>query len=175
MVEREWYWLLLWMQGYTLLQIAQRCGVSDEIVRRAIKPLIEPPCAVTLRKAKRCYIVQVNDARKRAIAWEFTFDTWWAMWRASGRYAERGRRRGQYVMARYGDVGPYSPSNVRVCLAAENGRESASKLTEAQVREIRCAVGQHKDLAARYGVSRSLVTEIRNRRLWGDLPDLAGR
>lgn len=45
----------------------------------------------------------------------------------------------------------------------KNGR---AKLTAEQVREIRSAVGTHTEIAARYGVTRSLVSLIRSGRIW---------
>src|SRR5437660_337438 len=52
-----------------------------------------------------------------------TLEEWWKIWCDSGRWAERGCRRGQYVMSRPGDVGPYAAWNVRICTAAENAAD----------------------------------------------------
>lgn len=54
-------------------------------------------------------MMQRNKAKHRGIPWEFTFDTWWAMWKPYWEF--RGNRRGLLVMARRGDYGAYSPSN----------------------------------------------------------------
>lgn len=59
----------------------------------------------------------------RGLGWEFTFETWLEWWQGTGKLAERGNRRGQYCMARYGDQGPYAPENVRCCTTDENNRE----------------------------------------------------
>lgn len=40
------------------------------------------------------------------------------------------------------------------------------KLTEDDVRAIRLAVGRQADIAARFGVNRCVVSEIRSRKLW---------
>lgn len=75
------------------------------------------------RRSPLCqYITQRANARARGIAWEFTLADWWALWQASGRWGERGR--GRYVMARYGDVGPYSPTNVHIITSSENVKEA---------------------------------------------------
>lgn len=64
-----------------------------------------------------------QNARRRGIAFLLTFEEWWAIWRNSGRWSKRGWRKGQYVMARYGDRGAYEVTNVRICLAEENRQE----------------------------------------------------
>lgn len=68
-----------------------------------------------------------ENHRKRALraGIEFTlsFGEWLAIWKASGKLAERGQRRGQYVMARYGDKGPYSIENVKIITCTENIKE----------------------------------------------------
>lgn len=63
-------------------------------------------------------------ALDRGIAWELTFDEWLAIWMASGHFAERGKRAGQYVMGRKGDIGPYSVGNVYICLFTQNIKDA---------------------------------------------------
>jgi hypothetical protein len=100
------------------------------------------------RRACRAYNDQRAKARSRKdrngnpIEWLFTRETWIALWLKSGKWHQRGCRRGQYVMARFGDVGPYSPDNVEIKLHSENlgegqkGRkhseETKAKIGEAQ-------------------------------------------
>lgn len=70
---------------------------------------------------------QRKGARKRGIAWEFTFPQWWKVWTDSGRWPERGPS--GYCMARKGDAGPYAVDNVRICTVQENTAEAmVSKL-----------------------------------------------
>jgi hypothetical protein len=72
---------------------------------------------------------QRQNASKRGIAWEFaTLWEWWCVWRDSGKWAERGRKDGQYVMARRGDVGPYAPWNVEIKTSNENCAEGRSRI-----------------------------------------------
>lgn len=68
--------------------------------------------------------LQRKNARQRAIEWQFTFADWWKVWLDSGKWFERGNRAGQFVMARYGDVGPYSASNVRILTHNQNSAEA---------------------------------------------------
>lgn len=66
------------------------------------------------------YVSHRGHAQGRGIAFEFTFDEWWQIWESSGRWAERGIRRGQYVMARFGDQGAYAIGNVEIITCGEN-------------------------------------------------------
>jgi hypothetical protein len=70
------------------------------------------------------YKMHKKNAEKKGILWEFTFETWWKMWEESGKWEQRGRTgQGRYQMCRYGDVGPYSPENVRIDTQQENMKE----------------------------------------------------
>lgn len=64
-----------------------------------------------------------NAVCHRRIGWEFTFKTWWDLWQRSGKWEQRGRGEG-YCMARNGDVGPYSPTNVYICTIGQNFSDS---------------------------------------------------
>jgi hypothetical protein len=74
------------------------------------------------------YHRQKGMAHRRNIEWLFTFASWWNFWQASGKWELRGKTLGHYVMARRGDVGPYSPENCRIVTCSENGRERAINL-----------------------------------------------
>ncbi len=45
-------------------------------------------------------------------------------------------------------------------------KHGTAKLTETQVLEIRAALGLHRDIAAKYGVSESRVSDIKRRKYW---------
>ena len=60
-------------------------------------------------------------AKERGIDWQFTYDTWIEWW--GDDIVNRGPHKGQLVMARNGDIGPYHPDNVHKKTAAENCRE----------------------------------------------------
>lgn len=60
------------------------------------------------------YRLQQQGAKQRGIGWEMTYEEWLGIWESSGHADKRGRGRGMYVMARHGDVGPYSPANVAI-------------------------------------------------------------
>ena len=58
------------------------------------------------------FLCQRYTAGLRGIKWNLTFQEWWDWWQATGHYHERGCKRGQYVMARPGDIGPYALDNI---------------------------------------------------------------
>ena len=80
--------------------------------------------AKRIKSPKAKYLCQKWRAKSRGIAWEISFEEWWAIWDASGKYHLRGGAAHNYVMARFGDKGPYHKDNVRICLASENNKES---------------------------------------------------
>jgi hypothetical protein len=75
-------------------------------------------------KPQTRYIQQKCQADQRNIEWLFTFESWWKMWEESGKWNERGRKTGQYCMARKGDIGPYSPDNVDIILVTRNSSDA---------------------------------------------------
>lgn len=71
------------------------------------------------------YLRQQQSARERGIAWQLTFPQWCEIWEKSGKEALRGRGKGKFCMSRNGDVGPYSPENVRICEFVVNSKEGS--------------------------------------------------
>lgn len=55
------------------------------------------------------YIRHRENARRRGIEWQFTFDSWCGWWGTDSKF--RGNKPGHLVCARFGDVGPYSVDN----------------------------------------------------------------
>lgn len=74
-------------------------------------------------KPQRAFTLQRYGANMRGIAFKLTFEEWWDIWVLSGHWPDRGCRKGQYVMARFGDVGPYAVGNVRIISVEENRSE----------------------------------------------------
>jgi len=95
------------------------------------------------------YVRQMKSAQHNSkVGWRFTFATWWKVWQESGHWNERGRGKDKYVMARFGDTGPYSPENVEIITHSQNsqdsfishpGRERAAK---AKITRARKSVAQ---------------------------------
>lgn len=91
------------------------------------------------------YNHQKADAKHRGIGFDLTFEEWWDIWQASGRWYERGNVPGKYVMARNGDVGPYAVGNVRIALVEDNRAEQ--KWTEEALAKMRAAASKRKHTA----------------------------
>lgn len=91
-------------------------------------------------------------ARYRRIEFLLTFEDWLNIWKDSGHYHERGCFKGQYVMARYGDIGPYAINNVKIIPSTENVRE-------AQLGKVVSKNTRKKIAAARTGKKRAPFSE----------------
>lgn len=77
------------------------------------------------KEARRKFADQRQRAKERAIDWQMTLTQWWGVWRESGNWDKRGRSAGNSaVMARRGDVGPYSVANVYITTLAKNFTDS---------------------------------------------------
>lgn len=66
------------------------------------------------------YRKQRQNAKERGIGWDLTFRQWWEVWDTSGKWNERGKFRGQHVMARFNDKGPYKKDNVSIITCTQN-------------------------------------------------------
>lgn len=82
-----------------------------------------PNLPISWRRVKQLFNNKRADARTRDIPFRMTFDEWLDVWLKSGHLVEAGCRDGQYVMARYGDKGPYKIGNVKIITANANSSE----------------------------------------------------
>lgn len=73
------------------------------------------------KKMRNAFSAQKCNAKIRGIEWQFTFEEWLAWW--GDDFNNRGRKKGQLVMARYNDAGPYHPDNCKKITSGENSRE----------------------------------------------------
>ncbi len=72
---------------------------------------------------KFAYISHKGLAKSRGVPFELTFEEWYNWWLSTGHYHERGKKKGQYVMARFNDDGAYSLDNIKCILHSENVSE----------------------------------------------------
>jgi len=63
-------------------------------------------------KTNQAFSTQKSRAKRRNILWDLSYKDWLSIWRLSGKFHLRGRGKGKYCMARFGDKGPYSKTNV---------------------------------------------------------------
>jgi len=73
-----------------------------------------------LREGYKAYAAQKKMARVRSIEFLLTYEEWLDIWKQSGHWHERGHRKGQYVMSRPKDRGPYASWNVKIVTVAVN-------------------------------------------------------
>jgi hypothetical protein len=71
--------------------------------------------------------MQRRNAERRGIEFCLSFEWWCEIWRRH--FSKRGRNRGQYVMARRGDRGPYRLGNVKIITIEENSREQHENMS----------------------------------------------
>ena len=79
---------------------------------------------LTMQSTKHKYSCHKGKAKKRQIPFELTFEEWYDIWQQSGKWEERGCKKGQYVMSRKGDIGPYTKENVFIQLHGKNVSEA---------------------------------------------------
>lgn len=90
---------------------------GERIARRAAA------CSRYDRTPRAKFKYQKYEAKRRKVEWLLSYDEWWAIWEASGKWELRGNYGGGYVMSRPGDVGPYSVANVVITPHIENVAE----------------------------------------------------
>ena len=96
---------------------------------------------VRLRKYKQ----HRKSAKQRGIPWLFTYVSWSRIWMESGHYHERGCHKGQYVMSRPGDKGPYATYNVKIVQVGYNHSEKKMS-KEARTKISRSMMGNQRGL-----------------------------
>ena len=82
------------------------------------------------RKIMSKYYDHKHNASKRNVDFLLTFDEWWKIWQDSGHWEDRGPHKGQYCMSRYGDIGPYSPTNVFIQLTSNNTSDAQNGIPD---------------------------------------------
>ena len=70
---------------------------------------------------------QREAPKQREVEFLLTFEEWWAIWEASGKWEQRGRdTEAICAWPDYGDAGPYAIGNVKICTNEENNSEAHS-------------------------------------------------
>ncbi len=96
--------------------------------KHKLKPKLKANQQSWLKTPKGIYSTQKRKAKQRGIAWNFTFDTWMAVWNSSNKWEQRGDCTGKYCMSRYNDEGPYSVENTYINLFEENTKEVYTRM-----------------------------------------------
>ena len=79
--------------------------------------------------SQRCSARSRKDKNGNQIEFRLTFDEWLDIWTTSGHYEEMGRKRGQYCMSRYNDIGHYEVGNVFIQLFEQNRKDAVEGFT----------------------------------------------
>ncbi len=124
-----------------------------------------------LEKEKGAYRSQRHAAYKRKIKFNLTFDQWHFWWvneLGSNWFKLRGRKTGQFCMARFGDVGAYELGNIKCITVGENH----SEWLRPNINLIR-KIYQSKDcplhISKKYKVALNIVSDIRLKRSWANV------
>ena len=91
------------------------------------------------------FLYQRSEAKRRGILFLLTFEEWLSFWQESGHLHERGRRRGQYCMARFGDIGPYVLGNVKIIQHSDNVIEGQLGSTKSEETKKKISEGNMGD------------------------------
>lgn len=113
--------------------------------------------------------VHKGGAKARGIPFELTFDEWWELWEPY--WDQRGRGQDDYVMGRFGDVGPYAIGNVSIITGRENRKQRKlptgtshfryKELPEDKIREdYATGIYSWNKLATKYNVSKRTIGRI---------------
>lgn len=115
------------------------------------------------------------NATRRGIAWHLTFEQWAVLWRTSGKYDQRGRKRGQFQMDRIDNARGYYDGNVQIVSGTVNRTKDSPhgwqpKLSEAAVRDIRMTfrkgVRGWRYFAEKFDVSIATIKAVLAGRNW---------
>lgn len=84
------------------------------------------------RREFEAWIAHRDNAKRRGIPFRFSLLQWRVWWRLNlPAGSSRGRKRGQYVMARLGDRGAYEAGNVE-CITQASNLRAMDRLTLSQ-------------------------------------------
>lgn len=114
-----------------------------------------------IRPADYSYQIMFNtqkqNARRRGIPFEFTYESWIDWW--GDDIVNRGRGTDKLVMARNNDTGAYSPDNVRKATGSDNVSEgNLGKIVSEHTRKILSEqkIGKPRDLLTKIKISETL-------------------
>lgn len=83
--------------------------------------------------SKRAYRAQIDNSRRRGIEFNFSYREWLDFW--GDDLKDRGKCKGQLVMARKGDRGPYSIENVYIVTGEANRAEISLEKRKAAAKQ----------------------------------------
>ena len=108
------------------------------------------------------YACHKSKAKSRGIEFNLTYEQWWDIWQQSGKWDQRGKGKGSYVMSRIGDKGGYTLGNVFIQSNSDNVIEgNKNRIISAQTRsklsEIRKKISNPAHIAKMHEIGRAHV------------------
>ena len=94
------------------------------------------------------YVQQKENAIRRGIEWEFTFDEWCQVWEPH--WDRRGPKKDQLGMCRTRDQGPYAASNVRLDTPKGNAADRSLMRRRTWTASAQGEEGGFRSYASRY-------------------------
>lgn len=94
------------------------CDLSEALATNDGLPLRTPGSMAA------AYDKQRHNAARRGVEWLISFPQWAAIWKHSGKWDQRGKSASSFCMARHGDMGPYSPTNVSIQPVTKNNGDA---------------------------------------------------
>lgn len=121
--------------------------------------------------AFKAWRAQAESAVRRGIPFYFSLFEWDQWWKRElillGPDAKRGRRKGQYVMARFGDAGAYEHHNVYAATPAQNAndvrpevRMAAQVKADATLAAQGARRGDHLRLGNQHPCAHAVMTPL---------------
>lgn len=107
--------------------------MNTSFKREMIAAIVDEQQQLGRRDPYKAYLSHKSGARRRKIGWEFDFFGWWLIWKDY--FHMRGRGTNDLCMARHGDVGPYSPTNVYLTTHLGNSLDHWSSETGINKRQ----------------------------------------
>lgn len=92
---------------------------------------------------RKLYGKQRRNAKRRGIAWDFTFEDWVRWWETElgpEWISKRGKGKGKYCMSRLKDKGPYITWNVRCILYEVNSIDGMVGRRRSEVAKIKTSL-----------------------------------
>lgn len=116
---------------------------------------------------RKAYEDQRYHAKDRGIEFLITYEEWLEMWLLSGHWPDRGKKKQQYQMCRYGDIGAYTKHNCYIGTVEQNQNDrsaySDSKVNQIVAAYLNSALSQY-EVAKQFGVDQSYVSRVVNGR-----------
>lgn len=100
----------------------QRGGLAPKYCSVACRDTAAKRRTLAWQKSPRGqYINQRDNAKRRHVSWELSYEEWLALW--GDQISLRGRPKDCLCMSRIGDTGPYAAGNVFIQTMSENHSE----------------------------------------------------